>query len=99
MEYRLQQAAYLLLHTENTVQQIGECCGFEDNSYFAKSFRAMYQMTPTEYRRRRFQEWSADVRMSYLESIYLGCVSKMRNVQFRADLSSVQGDEPKVYWR
>ena len=56
MEYRLQQAAYLLLHTENTVQQIGEYCGFEDNSYFAKSFRAMYQMTPTEYRRRRFQE-------------------------------------------
>ncbi len=56
MEYRLQQAAYLLLHTENTVQQIGECCGFEDNSYFAKSFRVMYQVTPTEYRRRRFQE-------------------------------------------
>lgn len=56
MEYRLQQAAYLLLNTENTIQQIGECCGFEDNSYFAKSFRVAYQVTPTEYRRRRFQE-------------------------------------------
>lgn len=56
MEYRLQQAAYLLLNTENTVQQIGECCAFEDNSYFAKSFRAMYQVTPAEYRRRKIQE-------------------------------------------
>lgn len=51
-EYRLQQAASLLLHTENTVQKIGECCGFEDNSYFTKTFRAMYQVTPTEYRRK-----------------------------------------------
>ena len=52
MEYRLQQAAGLLLHTERTVQKIGECCGFEDICYFSKSFRAMYQMTPTEYRRK-----------------------------------------------
>ena len=52
MEYRLQQAANLLLHTERTVQKIGECCGFEDSSYFTKTFRAMYQVTPTEYRRR-----------------------------------------------
>lgn len=51
-EYRLRQAAYLLVHTERSVQQIGESCGFEDSSYFAKSFRALYQMTPTEYRRR-----------------------------------------------
>ncbi len=29
----------------------------------------------------------------------LGCVSKMRNVQFQADFPSVQGEEPKVYWR
>ncbi|MBR2257237.1 MAG: helix-turn-helix transcriptional regulator [Blautia sp.] len=52
MEYRLQQAANLLLHTERTVQKIGECCGFEDSSYFTKTFRAMYQVTPTEYRRK-----------------------------------------------
>ncbi len=56
MEYRLQQAAHLLLHTENTVQKIGECCGFEDNSYFAKSFRAIYRVTPTEYRRKGYAE-------------------------------------------
>lgn len=51
MEYRLQRAANLLLQTDSTVQKIGECCGFEDNSYFTKTFRAMYQATPTEYRR------------------------------------------------
>lgn len=51
-EYRLRQAAYLLVHTERSVQQIGESCGFEDSSYFAKSFRALYRMTPTEYRRK-----------------------------------------------
>ncbi len=52
LEYRLQQAANLLLHTDRTVQKIGECCGFEDNSYFTKTFRAMYQVTPTAYRRK-----------------------------------------------
>lgn len=51
-EYRLRQAAYLLVHTERSVQQIGESCGFEDSSYFAKSFRALYRITPTEYRRK-----------------------------------------------
>lgn len=51
-EYRLRQAAYLLAHTERSVEQVCESCGFEDSSYFAKSFRAQYRMTPTEYRRR-----------------------------------------------
>lgn len=56
LEYRLQQAANLLLHTDFTVQKISECCGFEDNSYFSKTFRAMYQVTPTVYRRKRISE-------------------------------------------
>lgn len=51
-EYRLQQAAYLLAHTARPVHQIGEDCGFEDSSYFAKSFREMYRMSPVAYRQR-----------------------------------------------
>lgn len=56
LEYRLQQAAYMLIHTERPVQQIGERCGFTDNSYFAKSFRELYRMTPSEYRRNGFAQ-------------------------------------------
>jgi len=34
------------------VRQIGESGGFEDGSYFSKTFHEMYGMTPTEYRRK-----------------------------------------------
>lgn len=48
--HRLQNAAYMLKSTVYSIQTICELCGFEDNSYFSKSFKEKYHCTPREYR-------------------------------------------------
>ena len=48
--YRLQRAAQMLTHTEKSVQEIADGCGFDDNSYFSKLFRKKYQVSPHDYR-------------------------------------------------
>lgn len=48
--YRLQQAALKLQLTTDKVSAIAESCGFQEMSYFAKSFREVYGCTPSEYR-------------------------------------------------
>lgn len=48
--YRLQSAAYMIKETTYSIGTICELCGFEDNSYFSKSFKEMYHCTPREYR-------------------------------------------------
>lgn len=47
--YRLQRAAELLKNTEAKVVDIGVQCGFQDMSYFAKSFREVYGCTPSQF--------------------------------------------------
>ena len=49
---RLQRAAELLCGTTLQVTAIAAQCGFEDSSYFARSFRQLYGCGPTEFRRR-----------------------------------------------
>ncbi len=49
-EYRLQRAAYLLRTGNQKIVDIGIQCGFQDMSYFAKTFRLAYGCTPSEYR-------------------------------------------------
>lgn len=49
---RLQRAAELLCSTGLQVTAIAAQCGFEDSSYFARSFRQIYGCGPTEFRRR-----------------------------------------------
>lgn len=49
-EYRLQSAAQLILNTDYSISTICELCGFNDNSYFSKSFKEMYHCTPYEYK-------------------------------------------------
>lgn len=51
-KYRLQKAADLIDSTDQKIQDIGEQCGFQEMSYFARAFRAAYGCTPTEYRQR-----------------------------------------------
>ena len=51
-QYRIRQAARLLCHTEERISNIASRCGFQDMSYFTKSFREQLGCTPTEYRRR-----------------------------------------------
>lgn len=50
--YRIQRAAKLLLATDKKITEIGSECGFQEMSYFAKAFREILAMTPSEYRRK-----------------------------------------------
>lgn len=51
-QYRIQQAAKLLTATQEQIAEIATRCGFQDVSYFTKTFREMKGCVPTEYRRR-----------------------------------------------
>jgi AraC-like DNA-binding protein len=47
--YRMKKAAALLLSQANSVSQIGFIVGFEDHSYFSKSFKKQFGVPPSEY--------------------------------------------------
>lgn len=49
-QFRIQKAADLLLSTKDKITDISAQCGFQDTSYFIKSFRKSRHMTPKEYR-------------------------------------------------
>jgi AraC-like DNA-binding protein len=50
-ELRLRQAAELLAHSgERRISQIAFDCGFNDLSYFNRSFRRRFGLTPTAAR-------------------------------------------------
>ena len=49
-QYRLQQAACLLVSTDQKISDISHKCGFQDISYFTRSFRQQMHCTPTQYR-------------------------------------------------
>ena len=49
-QYRIQKAAELLTSTTLKVADIGSLCGFQEMSYFAKTFREQKGMTPSEFR-------------------------------------------------
>ena len=51
-ERRLNQACFLLDHTELTVGSIASAVGYENSSFFHRLFRRRYGMSPAEYRRR-----------------------------------------------
>jgi AraC-like DNA-binding protein len=46
---RLKRAANLLRNDADSVAQIGFAVGFEDQSYFSKSFKKQFGVTPSEY--------------------------------------------------
>ena len=49
-QQRLQEAAHLLRHTQQSITQIAYAVGYTDPSNFSKAFAVSYQMTPTQYR-------------------------------------------------
>lgn len=53
---RLNQAAYLLQHTNMTVMDIGMAVGYDNLSYFHRIFQKRYEETPRKYRIRRRAE-------------------------------------------
>lgn len=52
-QYRIQKAAELLAQGGQTVADVGARCGFKEMSYFARTFREMKGMTPSQYRREK----------------------------------------------
>lgn len=50
-DYRLDRAAYLLVHTDLTASEAAFQCGFESAGYFGKVFKKSRGVTPGEYRR------------------------------------------------
>lgn len=55
-QVRMERAARLLTDHRMTVDQVALACGFEDSSYFCKSFKKVYGDTATSYRRRFLSE-------------------------------------------
>lgn len=53
INYRLKEAARLLLITENNIKTISEETGFESVDYFCRRFKAHYNLTPTQYRKEK----------------------------------------------
>ena len=54
--YRVQKAAELLSSTDQKIADIGAACGFQDTSYFTRTFREIKGLTPGEYRARLGRE-------------------------------------------
>lgn len=52
MAYRIERAARKLLGSDLSVTQIAFDCGFNDLSYFIKTFKTFKHMSPKEYRKR-----------------------------------------------
>ncbi len=50
IRYRIEKAAELLSESELKIMDIGAMCGFQDMSYFARTFRKLKGCTPAEYR-------------------------------------------------
>ena len=51
MAYRIERAARKLLGSDSPIMQIAFDCGFNDLSYFIKTFRAFKHVSPKEYRK------------------------------------------------
>lgn len=51
-EHRMEQAAMLLLETQDSISKIAQAVGYENQSKFTSAFKEFFQVLPTEYRRR-----------------------------------------------
>lgn len=49
---RIENAAKLLIETDQTITEIAQTCGFYDHAHFSRSFRKLMSATPTEHRAR-----------------------------------------------
>ncbi|MEM7040608.1 MAG: AraC family transcriptional regulator, partial [Bacteroidota bacterium] len=55
---RLEKAENLLKTTEERISDIAYDCGFSDIAYFSRSFSAIYQLSPSNYRKQYLDEIS-----------------------------------------
>ena len=54
-EYRLTMASRLLISSDSSILDIAAEVGFDNLSYFNRSFKKRFQQTPREYRKRYAQ--------------------------------------------
>ena len=57
ISYRLKLACRMLAAGNRSIADIAEDCGFTDSSYFAKTFRHQFGITPKEYRNKFKEEF------------------------------------------
>lgn len=50
-QYRIQKAVELLKTSNKKISDIGAQCGFQEMSYFAKTFREIHGITPSEFQK------------------------------------------------
>lgn len=50
IEYRMQKAAKLLTERDLRISDVAQAVGYNDASYFIRTFKSFYQMTPEQYR-------------------------------------------------
>lgn len=50
LQYRLRQSKHLLQTTADSIETIAEKCGFNSASHFARAFKHVNHMTPTDFR-------------------------------------------------
>lgn len=58
INYRLNEAAHLLTKTEKKINTIAYETGFNNVDYFCRLFKKHYQLTPTEYRKKKLLAFS-----------------------------------------
>lgn len=51
--YRLKQAENMLIHTDKTVQEIMQECGFHNKAYFYREFTKVHNCSPKDYRQQK----------------------------------------------
>ncbi len=56
LHIRIKKAQKLLLETNDTINKIAFDVGFEDNAYFAKQFKRICNMTPSDYRKQSLRQ-------------------------------------------
>ena len=47
--YRIEMAEKMLKHTNQSISDIAQQCGFYDANYFTRRFKAHFGMAPTKY--------------------------------------------------
>lgn len=52
LRVRIENAARMLVETEQTISQIAHACGFFDHAHFSRSFRRIMNTSPSEHRQR-----------------------------------------------
>ena len=50
IDYRMEKAVFLLMHSELRIAEIAERTGFSNQNYFTKRFSKYYGQTPTKYK-------------------------------------------------